>query len=133
MGQKVSAGRIGMMLTAFLLLTLIGVFATYAAPIPGIRGLGAEARLARAMQSGDPAAMKVALERARPLLGREGQARLARLEPDQAGLTRAVPLVAAATLDASRLIAYRLRLMIITIGVLGALFAVALLGIREAA
>ena len=132
MAQKISAGRIGMMLTAFLLLTLIGVFATYAAPIPGIRGSQVEARLVRALASKNPVQMQAALKDAKPLLGRTAQARLAALAPDRAGLARASRLVAAATLDASRLIAYRLRLMIITIGVLGALFAVALLGIQEA-
>jgi hypothetical protein len=132
MAQKISAGRIGMMLTAFLLLTLIGIFATYAAPIPGIRGNQAEARLVRALASNNPVRMQAALNDAKPLLGRTAQAQLAALAPDGAGLAQASGLVAAATLDASRLIAYRLRLMIITIGVLGALFAVALLGIQEA-
>lgn len=132
MAQKISAGRIGMMLTAFLLLTLVGVFATYAAPIPAVRGSGAEAGLVRAMASNNRIQMQAALNDAKPLLGQTAQARLAALAPGRAGLVQAAQLVTAATLDATRLIAYRLRLMIITIGVLGALFAVALLGIQEA-
>jgi hypothetical protein len=133
MAQRVSGGRIGLMLTTFLLLTLIGVFATYAVPVPGARGAIAEARLARALASDDPVARGAALLAAKPLLDRQDQARLARLRPDTPGIARAMALVSAATLDGGRIVAYRLRLLIIIIGGLGALFAVALLGIREAA
>ncbi len=131
MAMRVSGGRIGMMLTAFLLTTLIGVFATYATPIPGARGAIAEARLARALSAG-PAIRQSALLAAKPLLDQQDQAKLAGLPADQAGLARAMQLVAVATLDGGRVVAYRLRLLVIVIGVLGGLFAVALLGIREA-
>jgi hypothetical protein len=132
MAQRVSGGRIGLMLTAFLLLILAGVFATYAVPIPGARGAIAEARLARALGA-SPAARIKAMLSVKPLLDRQDQARLASLPADDQGLAQAMQLVSATTLDGGRVIAYRLRLLIIIIGVLGALFAVALLGIREAA
>lgn len=128
---RISAQRIGLMLTAFLMLTLIGVFATYAAPIPAVRGTIAEQAIAKAIASGDPAAMKSALEAARPLLGVTGQKTLATLSPDQAGLARAADLVAADTRRASGLVSYRLRLLVIVIGVFAALFGIALLGIGE--
>ena len=130
--ERVSAQRIGMMLTGFLMLTLIGVFATYAAPIPPMRGVIAEAAIARAAAAGDTATMRAALAEAKPLLGRRGQKTLAALTPDRAGMAQAATLLAAETAEASRLVAYRLRLMVIVIGVLAGLFGVALLGIRDA-
>ena len=130
--ERVSAQRIGMMLTGFLMLTLIGVFATYAAPIPPMRGVIAEAAIARAAASGDPAAMRAALAAAKPLLGLRGRKTLASLAPDRAGMARAATLLSAETAEASHLVAYRLRLMVIVIGVLAGLFGVALLGIRDA-
>lgn len=128
---RISAQRIGLMLTAFLMLTLIGVFATFAAPIPAVRGVIAEQAIARAAASGDPAAMKAALATARPLLGVTGQKTLATLSPDRAGLARAADLLAADARRASGLVSYRLRLLVIVIGVLAALFGIALLGIGE--
>lgn len=130
--ERISAQRIGLMLTAFLMLTLIGVFATYAAPIPPMRGVAAEAALARAAASGDGGAMRTAIEGAKPLLGRQGQLALTALPPDRAGMAKAATLLAAETGQASALISYRLRLLVIVIGVLAALFGVALLGIRDA-
>ncbi|KDM67207.1 hypothetical protein [Acidiphilium sp. JA12-A1] len=129
--MRISAQRIGLMLTAFLMITLIGVFATFAAPIPAMRGVLAERAIASAAATGDPAAMKSALAEARPLLGVTAQKTLATLTPDRAGLARAASLVAADTKLASGLVSYRLRLLVIVIGVLAALFGIALLGIGE--
>lgn len=128
---RISAQRIGLLLTAFLMLTLIGVFASYAAPIPAMRGVIAETAIARAAASGDRAAMQAALDHARPLLGVTARKTLAALPPDRAGLARAATLLAADARRASALVSYRLRLLVIVIGVLGALFGVALLGIGE--
>jgi hypothetical protein len=136
MARHVSFGRIGLMLTAFLMLTLIGVFATFAVPIPGARGLIAEARLAQALRAqalrAPDAGARHALLSVKPLLDRQDQASLAALRPDRAGFAQAMLLVSTAALDGGRVVAYRLRLLVIIIGVLGALFAVALLGIKEA-
>lgn len=130
--ERVSVQRIGMMLTGFLMLTLIGVFATYAAPIPAMRGVIAETALTRAAASDDPAAMRAALGAIRPLLGRHAQQTLAAIAPDRTGLGQAAALLSAETGRASRLVSYRLRLMVIVIGILAGLFGVALLGIRDA-
>ncbi|MDD2878217.1 MAG: hypothetical protein PHT60_08890 [Acidiphilium sp.] len=131
--ERVSAQRIGMMLTGFLMLTLIGVFATYATPIPAMRGALVEATIAQAAASGDPATMHAALAAAKPLLGVTEQKTLATLAPDRTGMARAAALVAGNTGNASALVSYRVRLMVIVIGVLAALFGVALLGIRDSA
>jgi len=130
---KISSGRVGMMLTCFLMLTLIGVFATYATPIPGIRGVLVEQALMRAAVGNDPAAMRAALSAAKPLLGVTAAKQLSALRPDPAGLEAASRLVTADTLRASALISYRSRLLVIVIGVLTGLFSIALLGIGEAA
>lgn len=129
--MRISTQRIGLMLTAFFMLALIGVFATYAAPIPAMRGVLAEQSIVRAVVSGDPAAMKSALDGARPLLGVTAQQTLATLQPDRNGLAKAAVLVADQTRKASALVSYRLRLLVIVIGVIAALFGIALLGIGE--
>lgn len=84
--MRISAQRIGLMLTAFLMITLIGVFATFAAPIPAMRGVLAERAIASAAATGDPAAMKSALAEARPLLGVTAQKRSPRSRPTGPGL-----------------------------------------------
>lgn len=129
--MRISTQRIGLMLTAFFMLALIGVFATYAVPIPAMRGVLAERVIARAAASGEPAAMKSALDGARPLLGITAQKTLATLTPDRAGMARAATLLAGETQRASGLVSYRLRLLVIVIGVIAALFGIALLGIGE--
>lgn len=129
---RVSPGRIGLMLTAFLMLGLIGVFATYAGPIPAMRGVIAERALARAAASGDRAAIRAAFAAARPLLGVSAQKSLDALPATRDGAGRAASLLAEGSARASALIGFRLRLLIAVMGVLCALFGVALLGIREA-
>ncbi|MBW4036155.1 MULTISPECIES: hypothetical protein [Acidiphilium] len=129
--ERVSGQRIGMMLTAFLMVALIGVFATYAAPIPGVRGVIVEAAIAQAAASGDAGAMRAALVATKPLLGVSGQRVLAGLAPDRAGMARAAGLLRVDAQAASVLVSYRLRLMVIVIGILAALFGIAFLGIRD--
>lgn len=128
--EQVSAQRILMLLTGFLMLTLIGVFATYAAPVPPMRGVIGETTLVQATASGNPDAMRAALTHIKPLLGVRAQKTLATLTPDRAGLARAAQLLKVETGAASALVSYRLRLMVIVIGVLAGLFGIALLGIR---
>nr|WP_249676058.1 hypothetical protein [Acidocella sp. C78] len=96
-----------------------------------MRGVLAEQAIARAAASGDPASMASALAAARPLLGVSARKTLATLAPDRAGLSRAAALVAKDAGLASNLVSYRLRLLVIIIGVLMALFGIALLGIGE--
>lgn len=131
--EQVSAQRIGMMATGFLMVTLIGVFASYATPIPPMRGVIAEAAIAKAAASGNPDLMRQALATAKPLLGVAAQKILATLPPDRAGMAQVSTILATETREASALVSYRVRLMVIVIGVLAALFGVALLGIRDSA
>lgn len=129
--ERISGQRIGMMLTGFLMITLIGVFATYASPIPGMRGVIVEAQLAQAAASGDAGTMRAALVATKPLLGINGRKTLATLSPDPAGMARAAVVLNHATLQASNLVSYRIRLMVIVIGILAAAFGIAVLGIRD--
>jgi hypothetical protein len=129
--ERISGQRIGMLLTGFLMITLIGVFATYASPIPGMRGVIVETRIAQAAASGDAAMMRAALVATKPLLGVNGQKTLATLAPNPAGMAQAAIVLNHATLQASDLVSYRIRLMVIVIGVLAAAFGIAVLGIRD--
>lgn len=130
--QRVSPGRVGLMLTAFLMLWLIGLFATYAGPIPSMRGVIAEHALAAAAASGDAGQIRSAFAAARPLLGGSAQKSLDGLPTTRDGASRAAALLASGTARASALIGFRLRLLVTVMGILCALFGIALLGIREA-
>ena len=131
--MRVSAGRIGLMLTAFLMLGLIGVFATYAAPIPAMRGMLAESALARAIAANNPAQIQHAMQQAKPMLGIKAQKTFATLPATRQGALTTTRLLATETTLASALISYRLRLEIIVIGFVAAFFGIALLGINDAA
>ena len=130
--QRISFGRIGLLLTAFLMLWLIGFFATYAGPIPAMRGVIAERALVAAAASGDAGQIRSAYAAARPLLGVSAQKSLDALPRTPDGASHAASLLAAGTARASALIGFRLRLLVTVMAVLCALFGVALLGIREA-
>lgn len=130
--QRISPGRIGLMLTAFLMLWLIGFFATYAGPIPAMRGVIAERALVAAAASGDAGQIRSAYAAARPLLGVSAQKSLDALPMTRDGASQAAALLATGSARASALIGFRLRLLVTVMGILCALFGIALLGIREA-
>jgi hypothetical protein len=80
---------------------------------------------------GGAGTMRAALVATKPLLGINGQKTLATLSPDPAGMARAAVVLNHATLQASNLVSYRIRLMVIVIGILAAAFGIAVLGIRD--
>lgn len=147
---KFSSARVGFMLCAFLLPGLIGTFATFAIPAPLVDEMAQDKALDAVLAAPTPAARRAAIA---ALGGNAAQAAMAAeagmseavrdtalVDPDTAAMVRdgAGPLaerVAAArahmraeVLAQARAEAYRIRLMVITMTVLGAVFAVFLMG-----
>jgi hypothetical protein len=150
MAKKLSLARLGFMLCAFLLPGLIGTFASFSIPAPLVDEIRQEQALQAVLDAPTPAAQAAAIT---ALSGNEKQTALA----TQAGMTQDVPdtalvdpdtaaivqngtgpiaaRVAAAeqnmraeVMEQARAEAYRIRLMVITMTVLGAVFGVFLMG-----
>jgi len=133
MKPSVSLSRIGFMLTCFLLPGLIGTFASFSIPAPVVDEMHQEAALDAVLNAPNPAAQEAAIA------GLPDD-----VDDDAAALvtTGAAPLadrVAAArarvqldVIAEARQEAYKIRLMVITMTILGAIFGVALLGAGKA-
>ncbi len=126
---KISYSRIGFLLTCFLLPGLIGTFASFSIPAPVVDEQHQQAALDAVLNAPTPAAQTAAI------------ASLANdVDADTAAIvtTGTAPLpsrIAAAKANMrlevvaqARAEAYKIRLMVITMTVLGAIFGVALLG-----
>jgi hypothetical protein len=133
MKQPVSLSRIGFLLTCFLLPGLIGTFASFSIPAPVVDEMHQEAALDAVLNAPTQAAQAAAI------VGLPDD-----VDDDAAALvtTGAAPLparVAAArarvqqdVITEARQEAYKIRLMVITMTILGAIFGVALLGAGKA-
>jgi len=126
---KVSYSRVGFLLCCFLLPGLIGTFASFSIPAPVVDEMHQEAALQAVLDAPSPAA-QAALVAALPNDVDDDTAAIVMKGKGPIG-----PLVAAAeanmraeVLTQARDEAYRIRLMVITMTVMGALFGVALLG-----
>ena len=126
---KISYSRIGFLLTCFLFPGLIGTFASFSIPAPVVDEQHQQAALDAVLNAPTPAAQAAAI------------ASLANdVDADTAAIvtTGTAPLpsrIAAAKANMrlevvaqARAEAYKIRLMVITMTVLGAIFGVALLG-----
>lgn len=117
------------MLTCFLLPGLIGTFASFSIPAPVVDEMHQEAALDAVTTAATPQAQKAAIDN----LGNATDADTAALVAkgtgpvaDRVAAARAnmhVEVVAEARAEA-----YKIRLMVITMSILGALFGVALMG-----
>ncbi|WP_298281456.1 hypothetical protein [Acidocella sp.] len=127
--RRFPVARAGFLACAFLIPGLIGTFATYSIPLPAIDEAAQASALEGLLSAPTPAALQARLT-----------ALPAKLDPDTYALiaTSTQPLparVAAAKANMRREViaearasAYRVRLMVITMTILGALFGIALLG-----
>jgi hypothetical protein len=123
-----AANRAGFMLMAFTMSGLIGVFGTFALPVPPIQALRQETVINQALAGGDEAAIDAALSKIKPFLTHEDRKHIAGLPSAKDGLLFAATSLAAETETSTRHAAYFIRLMVITITVLSAIFGVAMLG-----
>ena len=133
MAAKISLSRIGFLLSCFLLPGLIGTFASFSIPAPVVDAMHQEtaldavlaassstarqAAIANLQNSSDPDTAALVTTGSAPLADRVAMAR-ANMHRDVVAQARAE--------------AYRIRLMVITMTILGAAFGVALLGAGRA-
>lgn len=147
---KLSPARLGFMLCAFLLPGLIGTFASFSIPAPLVDEIRQEQALQAVLDAPTPAAQAAAIT---ALCGNEAQTAMA----TQAGMVQDVPDTALVDPDTAAIVqngtgpvaarvaaaernmrvevmaqareeAYRIRLMVITFTILGAIFGVFLMG-----
>lgn len=129
MARKVSPSRIGFMLCCFLLPGLIGTFASFSIPAPVVDVMHQQDALDAVLAAPTPAAQQAAISALQQAV-----------DPDTAAIVSngSGPLatrIAAAgrnmrreAVAQARAAAYRIRLMVITMSVLGAIFGITLMG-----
>jgi len=126
---KIPTTRAAFMLCAFLLPGLIGTFASFAIPAPAVDELHQAQALDAVLAAQTPAAQQAALaalpdavdtDTAAMVIGAPG--------PLQARVAAAELNMRQEVVDEARSSAYRIRLLIITMTVLGAAFGILLLG-----
>jgi hypothetical protein len=129
MAQKIDGSRIGFLATCFLVVCLVGVFASYAAPIPYARGLFKEQALDDALTTAgkpDQAALLAALsdrlgEQADLVINGPGPL------PQRVARARAEARSEAMTEGAAE--ASQMRLLVIVTSIVCAIFGMALSGV----
>ncbi len=129
MPRQVSPSRIGFMLCCFLFPGLIGTFASFSIPAPVVDVMHQQAALDSVLTAPNPAAQAAAIA-----------ALQGAVDPDTAAIisngtgTLAARIAAAGrnmrqeAVAQARAEAYKIRLMVITMTVLGAVFGVMLMG-----
>ncbi len=126
---KISYSRIGFLLTCFLLPGLIGTFASFSIPAPVVDEQHQQAALDAVLNAPTPAAQAAAIAS----LANDVDADTAAIvttgtAPLPARIAAAKANMRLEVVAQARAEAYKIRLMVITMTVLGAIFGVALLG-----
>lgn len=126
---KISYSRIGFLLCCFLLPGLIGTFASFSIPAPVIDELHQQAALDAVLNAPDAAAQAAAIASLQNDVDDDTAAMITKGSgPMAARVAAAERNMRTEVVSEARGEAYRIRLMVITMTVLGALFGVALLG-----
>ena len=129
MTRTVSPSRIGFMLCCFLLPGLIGTFASFSIPAPLIDAMHQQAALDAVVAAPNPAAQQAAIAALPGKVDADTAAIVTTgTAPLPARVAAAIANMRQETVAQARAAAYRIRLMVITMGVLGAIFGVVLMG-----
>jgi hypothetical protein len=129
MAQKIDGSRIGFLAMSFLLVCLVGVFASYAAPIPYARGLLKEQALDDALATNgkpDQAALLAALS---DRLGEQADLVINGQGPLPQRIARARAEARAEAMTEGQAEASQMRLLVIVTSVVCAIFGMALSGV----
>jgi len=129
MASQTSLSRVGFLLTCFLLPGLIGTFASFSIPAPVVDEMHQEAALDAVTNAATPAAQASAIAALPNDMDDDSAALVTSGKgPLPARIAAARTLMHSEVLEEARAEAYKIRLMVITMTVLGAIFGVALLG-----
>jgi hypothetical protein len=124
---KVNFSLIGFMAMAFAVVGMVGVFATYAAPLPLERALARETALDAALDAAQGPNPEAALAALRPKLGDSA----ALLAGDPAGLAQRIarerPAMRARLVAEAAEAGFNIRLIVVVITIMGAVFGSVLL------
>jgi hypothetical protein len=127
--MKVSYSRIGFLLVCFLLPGLIGTFASFSIPAPVVDEQHQQAALDTVLSAPDDAAQHAAIAHLADAVDADTAAIVANGTGPIAGRVAAAEQnMRAEVVREARAEAYKIRLMVITMTILGAMFGVALLG-----
>jgi len=127
--MKTNLSRIGFMLTCFLFPGLIGTFASFSIPAPVVDEMHQEAALDSVLNAPNPAAQAAAIA-SLPMDVDDDTAAIvtAGKGPIPARIAAAKRNMQAEVVAQAREAAYKIRLMVITMTTLAAIFGVALMG-----
>ncbi len=127
--MKISYSRIGFLLCCFLLPGLIGTFASFSIPAPVVDEMRQQAALDAVLNAPDEAAQKAAIANLVNNVDADTAAIVTKgTGPIEARVAAAEQNMRTEVLAQARAAAYKIRLMVITITILSAMFGVALLG-----
>ncbi len=127
--MKISYSRIGFLLCCFLLPGLIGTFASFSIPAPVVDEMHQQAALDAVLNAPDEAAQKTAIANLVNNVDADTAAIVTKgTGPIEARVAAAEQNMRTEVLAQARAAAYKIRLMVITITILSAMFGVALLG-----
>jgi len=126
---KISTSRLGFMLCAFLLPGLIGTFASFSIPAPVIDEMHQQDALDAVLAAPDATAQAAAIAALADKVDPDTAAIVANgAGPIEARVAAAEQNMRAEVVAQARAAAYKIRLMVITMTVLGAVFGVLLMG-----
>jgi hypothetical protein len=129
MARKVSPSRIGFMLCCFLFPGLIGTFASFSIPAPVVDVMHQQAALDAVLAAPGPAAQEAAIATLQNAVDPDTAAIISNgTGPLPARVAAAGKNMRQEAVAQARAEAYRIRLMVITMTVLGAIFGVMLMG-----
>jgi hypothetical protein len=126
---KISYSRVGFMLTCFLFPGLIGTFASFSIPAPVVDEMHQQAALDAVLAAPDAAAQKAAIENLPNDVDDDTAAIVTNgTGPVPGRVAAAEQNMRSEVVAQARDEAYKIRLMVITMTVLAAMFGVALMG-----
>ncbi|MDE2238810.1 MAG: hypothetical protein KGJ73_02630 [Rhodospirillales bacterium] len=129
MARKVSPSRIGFMLCCFLLPALIGTFASFSIPAPLVDAMHQQAALDAVLAAPNQAAQQTAIAALQGAVDPDTAAIVTSGKgPLPARVAAAIANMRRETVAQARSAAYKIRLMVITMSVLGAIFGIVLMG-----
>ncbi len=129
MAQKIDGSRIGFLATSFLIVCLVGVFASYAAPIPYARGLLKEQALDDALATAGKPDQPALLAALRDRLGEQADLVIGGPGPLPQRVAAARAQARAEAMTEGEAEASQMRLLVIVTSVICAIFGMALSGV----